>query len=507
MRRNILSYLEDTVERLPHKLAFSDTKNTLTFQELHEQAQAVGTYVANCGIYGKPIVIFMEKKPVTLAAFFGTVYSGNYYVPIDSEMPKSRIDLIFQSLNPELVIVDEKTEKIAQSFCDTEKVQLFSSLVTTPKNQDILTEIRDRAVDIDPIYIIFTSGSTGMPKGVIANHRSVIDYIEELTLVLNVSEDSIFGNQAPLYVDACLKEVLSSLKYGATTYFIPKSLFMFPVKLIDFLNEYEINTICWVVTALTIISSLGGLEAKAIEHLHTIAFGSEVFPMKQFLLWREHLPKAQFIHLYGPTEATGMSTFYKVTDLSPQQEKIPIGGPFPNTEIKLLDENLIPLKRGEVGKVGEICIRGTCLTMGYYNDFEKTDGSFIQNPEVTAYRDLLYRTGDLGEYNEKGELLYHGRLDHQIKHMGHRVELAEIEVAASGLEGVSLTCAVYHKEEKQLLLYYVGDMEGDQVVKKLKTVVPRYMLPSKAHKLEEMPLTPNGKIDRNLLKSKDEKGE
>ncbi len=496
LKRNILEYVQEAAKKNPDKLAFSDTKIHLSFAQLQEYSQKVGTYIGELGICNKPIVIFMEKSPYMLAGFFGTVYSGNYYVPIDKEMPKSRIKLIFESLQPSLVIVDEKTEKIALEFCPEKEVTRFSSLLETTVNLPLLDGIQENALDIDPIYIIFTSGSTGVPKGVLVNHRSVIDYVEQLSQVLEVNEDTVFGNQSPLYVDACLKEIFPTLKFCATTYFIPKSLFMFPIKLIDFLNEYRINTVCWVVTAFTIISAYGGLEAKKLEHLRTVAFGSEVFPLKQFQLWRKHLPDAQFIHLYGPTEATGMSTYFKVDRDFQEGERIPIGKPFANTQIKLLSDQLTAVSPGEIG---EICIRGTCLTMGYFQDAEKTSSSFIQNPEITAYQDLLYRTGDLGQYNDRGELLYISRKDHQIKHLGHRIELAEIEVAVSSMEGVKLACCVYQKEDTQLYLYYVGELASDLLIKQLKTLVPRYMVPYKATQVEEMPLTSNGKIDRNYL--------
>ena len=167
-----------------------------------------------------------------------------------------------------------------------------------------------------------------MPKGVVACHRSVIDYIESFSDVLEINSDTVFGNQTPLYVDASLKEIYPTLKYGATAYIIPKELFMFPLKLVQFLNEKKINTICWVVPALTMISGLGVFEKGKPEYLHTIAFGSEVFPIKQFLLWRKALPNAKFINLYGPTEATGMSCYYVVDrEFSEEDDAIPIGRP------------------------------------------------------------------------------------------------------------------------------------------------------------------------------------
>ena len=145
-------------------------------------------------------------------------------------------------------------------------------------NDQALSDIRRKAIDTDPIYIVFTSGSTGIPKGVVACHRSVIDYVESLTEVLRVNEDSVLANQTPLYFDACLKELFSSLKCGATTYLVPKALFMFPIKLVEFLNEYKINTVCWVVSALTMISSMKTFDKVVPKYLHTVA------------LWKRGLP-------------------------------------------------------------------------------------------------------------------------------------------------------------------------------------------------------------------------
>lgn len=505
MMTNVLEYLESAKERCPEKIAFSDGKSHLSFYELWDFSKRVGVGILSLEtgtVRRKPIVVFMEKSPQMLTAFFGTVYSGNFYVPLDKEMPSSRISLIFQDLQPELVIVDEKTEKLAQSFCEeTTKIKLISDLwkrEVTHEQDCQLEEIRESTLDIDPLYLIFTSGSTGKPKGVLANHRSVIDYVEQLSQVLAIDEDTVFGNQAPLYVDACLKEIFPTLKHCATTYMIPKTLFMFPVKLIDFLNENKINTICWVVTALSIVSSFGGLGEKKIEHLRTLAFGSEVFPRKDFLLWRAHLPEAKFFHLYGPTEATGMSTYYEVAGELGENEPIPIGKAFQNSEVFLLDEEDKRISP-QTDSVGEICIRGTCLSMGYYGDFQQTASVFVQNPEVTAYTDLIYRTGDLGCYNHLGELVYLSRKDYQIKHLGHRIELGEIEVACGMISAVKQACCVYQQEKKALILHFVGDIEEKEVLAELKKLLPRYMVPSRIQKRNDLPLTLNGKIDRNFL--------
>ena len=335
-----------------------------------------------------------------------------------------------------------------------------------------------------------------MPKGVAACHRSVIDYIEQLSRVLGFSRETVFGNQTPLYFDACLKELYPTLKFGATTYLIPKSLFMFPVKLVEYLNEHRINTICWVVSALTMISGFKVLEKHVPQYLHTVAFGSEMFPIRQLKFWRAALPSARFVNLYGPTEATGMSCWFEVDRDFSDDEILPVGRPFRNTGVLLLDEQGRPAAPGQVG---EICLRGTCLTLGYYGDFARTHEAFVQNPLNDKYPELIYRTGDLGRYNERGELVFLSRKDNQIKHMGHRIELGEVEVVACMDEAVRAACCLYDGEKKRLLLCYEGEAEPAELAKSLRAKLPPYMAPNGIHRLEALPRTPNGKMDRRAL--------
>lgn len=496
---NILEYLDNIVKIYPERIAYANESVELSFRSVYDNARAIGSFLHNEGKYKEPVVVFMKKHPDMINAFLGVVYGGSFYVPIDEEMPKHRIELIFQSLNPRAVICDDTTIESVKSFKFDGAVYRYNDMIKFPVNEDTLNNIRDKSIDTDPIYIVFTSGSTGKPKGVVACHRSVIDYIETLTEVLEISEDTVFGNQTPLYVDACLKEIFPTLKFGAKTYIIPKELFMFPIKLVEFLNQYKINTVCWVVPALTLISGLGALDKVVPEYLHTIAFGSEVFPIKQFNIWRKTLPNARFINLYGPTEATGMSCYYVVDREFALDESIPIGKPFRNTEILLLDESDRLVKKGEQG---EICIRGTSLTLGYYNDFEKTGEVFVQNPLNKMYPELIYRTGDIGRINERDELVFVSRKDYQIKHMGHRIELGEIEMVMNQMEGIQSASCIFDDDKKKIILYYVGNVSKADVVNYCRDKLPRYMIPNLVEKLDFMPLTPNGKINRLALKER-----
>jgi len=493
---NILEYLDNT----PHldKTAFTGENSSLTFRELQNLSHAVGSYLCRQDIYKQPIPVFMGKSPEMIAAFFGVVYGGNYYVPLDTEMPDVRIRMILDKTAPPLVICDDTTAPLVAEW--GYKTCTFDDISRCSIDDTALAKVRRKATDIDPVYVVFTSGSTGVPKGVVASHRAVIDYVDSLCEVLEVSEHTIFGNQSPLYLDACLKELFPTLKYSASTFLIPKSLFMFPIKLVEYINQNNINTVCWVASAFSLVAGLGTLDKAVPETLKTIAFGSEIFPQKHLAAWRKALPQAKFVHLYGPTEATGMSAFYIVNRNFDASEPIPIGKPFPNREIILLDDNgKIP----PAGKPGEIHIRGSQLSLGYYADEELTRKAFIQNP-LSPFPDILYKTGDLGYENASGEFVFISRKDHQIKHMGHRIELAEIEVAAREMDGVEMVCAIFDNEKSRIMLFFTAreGIEKNHVLAHLKTNLPRYMVPQQMHKCESLPLTPGGKIDRVKLKER-----
>ena len=496
---NILEYLESTIERVPNKMAFANENRAMTFREVYRESRAIGTYLAKQGYYREPVVIFMKKHPSMVTAFFGSVYAGCFYVPVDVEMSSLRIELILENLKPRVIICDDTTYPLAEEYVEAGRnIELcsYEEISETDVEDKLLEEIREKQLDTDPIYVVFTSGSTGIPKGVTACHRSVIDYIENLSEVLGFGEETIFANQAPLYLDACLKEIYPTIKYGATTYLVPRKLFSFPVKLVEFLNERKVNTICWVSSALAMISSLKTFEKIKPGYLHTVAFGGEALPIKHLQQWQKALPNAEFTNLYGPTETTGMCCYYKVDRGFSAEEALPIGRPFHNTEILLITEDN---RLAEAGEVGEICVRGTSLTLGYYHNFEKNREVFVQNPLNDRYPELIYRTGDQGKWNKHGELVFVSRKDHQIKHMGHRIELDEIEIHVNMLDGIATACCIYQKEQEKIELYYVGEMDENEMAAVLREKLPRYMMPHKITRLEKMPLTPNGKLDRVAL--------
>ncbi len=537
MRKNLLEYLYDNIDEKRDRVAFSDINGSLTFGKLYDISRRIGTKLSRVGVYREPVAIYMDRCPAMIAAFLGVLAGGCYYVPLDTAAPAARVRSVIETSGARVMIcgkenleksaelgfggkiliyedvsgsyktgkvpVEEK-QKFVQGDDDAEISSKSAGLSLGYANASdeavddaALARIFDAQIDTDPAYIVFTSGSTGTPKGVVACHRSVIDYIEHLSEILEVDESTVFGNQSPFYFDACLKEIYPTLKFGASAWIVPREYFMFTVKLVEFLNEHKINTICWVGSALRMVSALGTFKTVRPQYLRTVAFGSEVFPPKELRAWKEATPEGtKYINLYGPTEGTGMCCFYRVDREFEDGDAIPIGRPFPNCEILLLSDDGREVADGETG---EIYVRGTCVTLGYFNNPGKTGESFVQNPLNNAYPEILYKTGDLARKNEQGELVFVSRKDYQIKHMGHRIELGEIESVAGGISGVEIVACVYDSKADKIIMVYKGEAEEAAVGDHLKETLPRYMLPGRIVKVVRMPFTPGGKIDRKGL--------
>ncbi len=438
----------------------------------------------------------MDKHPDTVCAFLGVLNSGCFYICVDPEMPDNRIRAIAEQTQAAAVISNSNGRERAELLYGRAQVLDLDELVNGKIDKNGLRTVRESMTDTDPAYIVFTSGTTGEPKGVCVSHRSLVDYADALTSALPFDSDTVFGNQAPLYYDAPLKELLPMLALGASVVFLPKELFPFPIRLCEYIKQNKINTLCFAASALAMISSMKALDVCDLSHLRCVCFGSEVMPVSELEKWRRACPKTTFVNLYGPTEATGMSAFWIADRHLGADEKIPIGKSFPNTELILIND-----EGGECldGEEGEIFIRGTCVALGYYRNVTATEAAFVQNPLQSAYPETVYRTGDMARRNERGELVYLGRCDRQIKLMGRRIEPGEIECAALECSGVIMTTLVFDPERQRMTLFYMGNIEERVVARHLSTRLPRYMLPHRCRRLELLPQLPNGKIDTAML--------
>lgn len=496
---NVLDYLERSAERFPDKTAFGDEGHTLTFRELMLDAKAVGSCLAaRCGdTVRRPVAVLVDRTAISITAFMGALYAGSFYIPVDVDMPAQRAAAIIQKLSPIAILHAEKDAALAASLLPDHCI-CIEDAVKTEIVEELLHQIRAEMIDVDPVYVIFTSGSTGVPKGIVINHRGVIDLTEWLADTFSFTDADILGNQTPFYFDASVKDIYLTLKCGLTTHILPKKFFMFPVKLIEELNNKGVTTILWATSAINLVANSRVLSKKSPETLKKVFFAGEAMSGKVLNLWKACLPGAIYVNLYGPTEITVDCSYYVVDRDYGDDEQVPIGRACRNMELLLLDENLRPVDDGETG---EICVRGIGVSPGYYNEPEKTAEAFVQNPLNPYYRDIIYRTGDLARLNERGQLVFSSRKDNQIKHMGNRIELGEIEMAVNALDSIQAAICFYDTEKGKIVMAYEG-MEADNaaILKSLSDKLPKYMFPNVLQKVEKMPYNRNGKIDRVKLK-------
>ncbi len=497
MERNVLELLENASVNFSGKIAVRDIHTERTFAQLCMNARKIGSALLEKKIFGRTIPVFMEKGVVTLEAFWGIAYAGGCYSLLNPIQPQERIEKILNILKTPYLITDHNSYDGLTGIKFGGEILFVEDLIKCAVDEMGLKQIREKTIDTDALYVNFTSGSTGIPKGVVVGHKSVIEFIHYFVSIFHITSEDIIGNQAPFDFDVSVKDIYSMLLSGAEMYIIPKEYFSFPKKVLDVLVEEKITTLIWAVSALCMITSLRGFTYKIPVTVNKILFSGEVMPLKHLQEWRNVLPQAMFVNLYGPTEITCNCTYYIVGEDC--EKGIPIGKAFPNERVFLLDE---AEKEVCVANVeGEICVVGSTLALGYFDDPERTQKAFMQNPLHTNYNELIYRTGDVAYYREDGNLVYVGRKDFQIKHLGHRIELGEIETYINMIPGIDRVCCLYDDVKQQITAFYQGDVEKIFIKKELRKKLIKYMIPERYIVVEQMPLTPNGKIDRKKLKA------
>jgi amino acid adenylation domain-containing protein len=447
--------------------------------------------------------VFLPKGAGNIVADLGILYSGNCYANLDVKSPPQRLKGMLQNLAPEIIITSAALVPTLKAIDVPEaSLLLIDDVIAAPVAFDnaALLKRLENVIDTDPYCIIHTSGSTGLPKGVALNHRNTIDFVDWAFERLHLDGSEVMGSLAPIYFDAYTLEFCLCLAKGATWTVVPENLAMFPAKLVEFVQNQPINFIFWVPTIMVNIANLDLLAKFKLDRITKVFFIGEVFPTRHLNYWRRHLPKAMFVNLYGPIEITVACTYFIVDREFSDEEKLPVGFPCRNTEILILNEQNQPAK---VDEPGEICVRGSSVALGYYNNPERTAKGFVQNPLNPHYPEIIYRTGDLGHWNSRGEVMFLGRRDFQIKHLGYRIELGEIEHAAVQVDGIRNCCVVYDQTKKEITMFYESDSELTPgfIRERLGPILPKYMLPTVFNWMELMPRNPNGKIDRQKLVS------
>lgn len=497
MQTSVLERLNHVAALYTDKVMFKDPEHSLTFGQFDQLTKTIGTYLSGVTSPGEAVAVMSGRHVYTPACFLGAVRAGCFYAPMDGDMPKARLNQILSVIKAPNMLVDEAHLETARALDYDGKIIVMEEVMDTAVDEAVLAERAATLVSTSPLYVIFTSGSTGKPKGVLTSHLSLMTYIDSVCKVLDINDTDTMGNQSPLDYIAAVRDIYFPITKGASTFIIPKNEFAVPTALFGTLNREKITALCWSVAGVELPAKLGAFEESKPEHLKKLCFSGSVMPCKYLKIWQENLPDVLYVNQYGPTEATASCTYYVVEGKVDDDTVLPIGKPYDNYKITLLNEDNTPTADGEIG---QICVSGPILALGYYGNREVTDASFIQNPLNENYRELLYKTGDLGRWGEDGNLMFHGRMDRQIKHLGHRIELGEIEETASLVEGVKDCCALYYKEKATLYLFYTGEATSKDIVLYFRANMPAFMVPRKLVNLEAMPALPNGKTDMQALK-------
>lgn len=490
--------IEEQVAKSPDSIAVIFNNEKISYLELNRRANQLAHFLQQRGIGPEMRVgISMERSIDMIVAVLATLKAGAAYVPIDPHYPKDRILFMLHDAQLSILLTQ-------QSLLDKFEFDRAGIVCLDTEWEKIARESDQNPIStIHPenlAYIIYTSGSTGRPKGTMLEHRGVINFVVEFAGLLNLSPQSRMLQFASLSFDASVAEIFPCLISGATLVIAHQHEAMSAFELKRLMQQQAVNTVCLPPSVLNL------LDPTDLPMLGTVISAGEACHAPIVENWAIG---RTFINAYGPTETSVGASFYRVDSTLPDERTVPIGRPLQNKHLYVLDERLRPVP---IGVPGELYIGGVGLSRGYLNRPDLSAERFIPDPFSSEPGQRIYKTGDLVRYRLDGNLDYLGRIDHQIKLRGFRIELEEIEVVIHQFPGIKTAAVGVHEDqsgEKSLCAYLVPDSsitEGFSVAKLqafLKTKLPDYMVPARFMMLDHLPLTPNGKIDRTALPAPD----
>ena len=474
--KNIVEFL---LNNTSSNLFCKDDKTEYTYLQAKQIAQKIACFFAQKNIRHEPIMLKAERDCNSLVTILGILLSNNYYVPVNPAYSQEKLDSIISSSKIKYFV----------SFDDNNCGDLikfnYEEIVQTQINQQVLDNLIADFDENNDMYTIYTSGSTGKPKGVQKTQKNMIAFVNNFLQTFNFDCDLKIANQAPLFFDASMKDVYLALATGGSICFPDKSMFAMTTKLVEYLNQNQINFISWVPSALAIIARLNTFKYVMPQFLKYVFFVGEVFPSKYLNMWIDWLPNVKYVNLYGSTEIAGVCLYKVIDGVCPEDKAIPLGRPLKNNKVYLVD--------------GEICVESDQIAIGYVNDEEKNLQVFTYNGDTK-----VLKTGDFAYINQDGDIVFSTRKDFQIKHMGYRIELQEIEISIMSLDYIS-SCAVLFDGDCDKIVAFISLNKNIQddlktIINDLKAKLPPYMVPNKIKIMQELPLNYNGKIDRTKLK-------
>ncbi|HEX3250565.1 MAG TPA: amino acid adenylation domain-containing protein [Pyrinomonadaceae bacterium] len=469
-----------------------------SYAELNRIANRIARFLSARGVKEEDVVsISGNKSVVTFASMIASLKLGCPYVMLDPDSPAERLRKILSTCRPRVLLIETDLANRLAEIASELAIELIDkkSVVDQVENSDNLAETRS-VTGSNPAYIMFTSGSTGFPKGAVMTHTNVLNLIDWATETFAITSDDVLTNVNPLYFDNSVFDFYAALFTGASLVPLSKDETSDPKLLVDKIDEGVCTLWFSVPSLLMFLQTMRATDGKHLRSIRRFIFGGEGYPKAKLkALYDAYAPAAEFFNVYGPTECTCICSSYRVTedDFQDLQGLPPLGHIAANFDYLIID--------------GELCLLGPNVGRGYYNDPERTAQSFVQNPRHEKFIDIMYRTGDLVRLNPAdGKLYIEGRKDNQIKHMGYRIELEEIEAALHCLDYVS-EAAVLHTNANGLsrivaVVAAIRDFDNEQIRGDLKQIVPNYMVPSVFHREKMLPKNPNGKVDRRKLAEK-----
>lgn len=491
---------KDWVGAHPQALAVTGASERLTYEALDVRADRIASALVDAGVgREEPVAVLVERGPDLVASLLGTLVAGGAFVCLNPQHPWERLRQILAAVSPKAVIVDDGAWSRHGTLI---RMQLPEARCVLPRDL-VASERAVPSVTVNPgdlAYIAFTSGSTGRPKGIPHCHTTLSQFVAWQGDAFGIDPSTRVAQLAPQGFDVSYCEIFGALCRGASLHVAPEAIRNDPALLAAWLRQERISLL-QIVPAhwRALLAELPATARHPLPDLATVMFVGEALAPSLIVQSRARLdPAPRFFNVYGPTEVVA-ATSYEVGEIPDNLLSVPIGIPIPGREILLV---------GEAGGAGEIHIRSPHLTKGYLDNDLETRQRFVQNPLHTDYPDLVYRTGDLARRLPGGELVFVGRCDHQVKILGQRIELEEVEAAIVGTGEVTEAVATARslRDGGQSLIAYVvprGAVDPDALRQGLAGILPRYMVPAALVPVERLPRNANGKIDRDAVRGWD----
>lgn len=494
-------------ERPQHTAIWFSANENVSYADLDKLSNRIARWLVDNEVNRADVVCLSGSKSIfTFGCMLACLKIGAIYCVLDPESPVERLRKILSTCSPKILTAQreflerakEITVQLGIRTAEKEPAETIARYDDGPLIQT------PRITGSNPAYIMFTSGSTGMPKGAVMTHANVLNLIDWARETYSITPDDVLTNVNPLYFDNSVFDFYAALFNGARLVPFTKTEVSDPKTLVDKVAAGECSLWFSVPSLLIFLQVMRATDGKNLRSIRRFVFGGEGFPKAKLKkLYDAYAETSELFNVYGPTECTCICSSYKLTDDDFQDLRglPPLGYIAKNFSYLILDSDGRMAPQGEVG---ELCLLGPCVGKGYYNDPDRTAQSFVQNPYNESFNEVMYKTGDLVRLEPSdGKLYIEGRKDNQIKHMGYRIELEEIEAALHCLDYVSEAAALHtNANGLSRIVAVVASAEkfdDERIRHDLRSIIPGYMIPSVFYREQVLPKNPNGKVDRRRL--------